>query len=41
MSDPYKNFSWRPTGVPLSDRWEDVFFLNDDLGWAVSYRGKY
>lgn len=33
--------TWRPTSLPAArSRTDDVFFLNEDLGWAVNSDGK-
>ncbi len=40
MSDRFENFSWRRTNVPPAGRTEDIFFLDENLGWAVNNAGK-
>jgi photosystem II stability/assembly factor-like uncharacterized protein len=31
---------WRATAIPIAHRYDDVFFINQNDGWAVNSRGK-
>ncbi len=34
---PLKNFSqWRPLDIPSANRYDDVFFIDENTGWAVN-----
>ncbi|HYF33213.1 MAG TPA: T9SS type A sorting domain-containing protein [Chitinophagaceae bacterium] len=32
----YAQFDWKVTATPRSYRYDDIFFLNDSIGWAAS-----
>lgn len=40
MSDRFENFSWRPTNAPHVGRTDDIFFLDENIGWAVNSTGQ-
>ena len=41
VSNAYAQYNWRGTSSPVqSDRYEDIYFIHPDTGWAVEYRGQ-
>lgn len=41
MLDMYKNHRWRPTNAPtVARRMDDIWFLDENRGWAVTWNGK-
>lgn len=36
---PYKNHRWQRTGAPPAGRYDDIWHLDKDVGWAVNTNG--
>ena len=33
-------FTWRPTTAPVQTRYDDIWFISSDVGWAVNSAGQ-
>ena len=34
------NFTWRPTTAPVQTRYDDIWFVNPQVGWGVNSAGQ-